>query len=913
MAKIGLTKLSGAGLAADLAETTGEPTGFPTRADSILSLGTGSPPATRTVTIEPSGASGGSPPYFNYFIHGVEYREFGANSVTIPDISGNYFIYFDTDQLLHASSTFPPGLLTNVCYVAVIYWNSETQDVIYFGEERHGLTMDGATHLHLHQTFGTRYVSGLTVGGTYNPNSDGASGSPFGSPLGSPFISPTDEDVQISVTPGYIRDEDLAHLIVDTGTKTNIYDLEQELGPIARVPIFYRFGSSGIWRVKKNIGSPKDIFPCIYSDGIVFTGANGLPPFNEFSDSPSGWQLTEVDDGNYFLMHYLATNDIRYPFIGIQGAQQYTEKPSGQTEAAAEISIFDGQLPFQEFVLVSTLIFKVSTSFTNIPKIEGVKTVTGDDYVDWRNLEVFSSTTGGAGAHDHGNLGGLADDDHLQYTTNAYDTVTDGTTTVTASGRDNTIRYVGHNGINVEVTAGGGSPPARASVNFSGSLNGLSDVNIHTSSPSPINDNVLQYNSLTGVWENQKFFENRVVINSYDDLPTPSGSPLMHHMAADTDYFITGVGITTPYPFYCEGNFSMTGLWVQGTIQLIYTGTAPMFTQLGGGINTGFFFLSKLDFVAPFAPVFNLLNPGSPSTLSSTRLDGVIGFAVQSLGNIENYGIVWSDCAFFGLQGGLTLKQTYVPSIFSMRQINFEVGDQVTVIDLQDSVWTTFEMRDAVFNLASGATQATAMSGLPNSGNLLTGRFANVEDCEFGTGGSPVDIIPLENITKDDVRWIFTGNSNTEDTHRHSLSTLTNNVTVTPISAIGVLVPVEGTWVADTQSQFILGGLGSPNISQKSQVRYIGERPIDARMQFTLALTVTGGTRNLKMAIFINGVQTGGGINVPNVSAGGTGQKIASIPWFAHLEYNDVIEVYVANLSSTDDILALDGSILIGQ
>jgi hypothetical protein len=307
---------------------------------------------------------------YDYYIIGTSYTETGTKSIVIPNTTGTHFIYFDATQTLQSTTTFFEGLLTSNAYICAVYWNAITGESIYVADERHGITMDGITHLHFHAVMGTQFISGLFVNGTWNPD----------------VGSPVDADVVVDVGDGTIRDEDLQHDIVDTGGAVNVYDLEQELTPIAQIPILYRVGAGGEWNIK-----PADNFPFIYSDGVTFTGGSGLPPYNEFTGAV--WQLTEVANNRFFLLHILATNDINHPVIGIQGLQEYQNKPQGKEAAGAELAQFSG-LPFQEFTPLVTLILEARTVYTNTPLVRGRTTDDGNDYIDWRKVDTFTSTTG---------------------------------------------------------------------------------------------------------------------------------------------------------------------------------------------------------------------------------------------------------------------------------------------------------------------------------------------------------------------------------------------------------------------------------------------------------------------------------------------------------------------------------------
>ena len=361
-----------------------EPTGFVTRETSTLQFND----ITRTFTIEPR-----TPTYssYEYYIKGQKYTVTAPNSIQLPDITETYFIYFDANQNLQFhTGNFAPWLVIDVVLASIVYWNATDQQASYVADERHGISMDGDTHSHFHISFGTLYINGL---GVTNINTAGN--------------GDQDSHAQCSIENGIIRDEDLSINIVNTGESTLVYDLEQQLSPLAQIPVLWRNGSAAEW----SISTPTN-FPFLYSgDGNGFIGPNNRPPFNEWTGVT--WQLTEVENNRYFFTHILATNDIRNPIVALQGIQQYQNKPQSQTEAKSELATFAG-LPFAEFYPIATLICESRDAYANTPKVRFVPTNEGQDYIDWRDNE--SSSLGIINfTADHGNLSGLGDDDHTQY------------------------------------------------------------------------------------------------------------------------------------------------------------------------------------------------------------------------------------------------------------------------------------------------------------------------------------------------------------------------------------------------------------------------------------------------------------------------------------------------------------------
>lgn len=340
-----------------------EPTGFLNRADSQISFVDG----TRTFTIQPDVTS------FDFYVKSAKYTVSAAESLVIPNTSGNHYIYYNQSGVLESTTVFSSAIIEQFAFVAIVYWNATTSSHTYFADERHGVTMDGVTHAYLHTVFGARYLSGLallgfSVDGTGDVNSN----------------------AQFTADSGSIRDEDILH---------------QSLAQ-AQIPVLYRDGL--LWKKKA-----ADAYPVIYSGSAGYTGASGRLPFNEFTGG--AWQLTEVPSLDFVLVHLFATNDIDNPIVAVQGTASYTTASAARTNANLEISTLSG-MPFAEFVPMGSVIFQTATSYTNATKSRIRSTDTGAEYVDFRGTQLY---TPAGEASSHGLLSGLSADDHLQYHTDA--------------------------------------------------------------------------------------------------------------------------------------------------------------------------------------------------------------------------------------------------------------------------------------------------------------------------------------------------------------------------------------------------------------------------------------------------------------------------------------------------------------
>jgi len=344
-------------------EAMKEPTGFPNRTDSAITFDD----FTRTLFISATGAS------FDVWIKGTLYTfpSLVAIGKQISTTAGNHYLYFDASGNLEETTTFSVDLFQDNAMVAIVYWNPDTNTHTYLGDERHGMQMDGATHGYLHTVFGTRYLTGLALQG-FEADGDGSSNA----------------HAQFTSDSGTIRDEDLLLSILDQ----------------SQIPVLFRQGS--LWRKKAG-----DSYPIIYNGTAGYTGTR--VPFNEFVTG--NWQLTQITNGNYVLVHYFATNDQDNPVIGIMGINQYPNAPQARAACETEIGSLSG-LPFAEFTAIGSVIFQSNSAYTNTPKAIVVSSnpTIGEIYVDFRGEQLY--TPSGV-ATSHSLLSNLNSDDHLQYFT----------------------------------------------------------------------------------------------------------------------------------------------------------------------------------------------------------------------------------------------------------------------------------------------------------------------------------------------------------------------------------------------------------------------------------------------------------------------------------------------------------------
>ena len=339
------------------------PTGFENRTDSVMSFNDG----TRTLSISPAVTS------FSYWHKGEKFTKTAASTIQPVETSRISLIYFNGNTLSVTSNETSDEIDTifrEKAPVALLYWNTADSTSVFFGEERHGIQMDGKTHQYLHRINGAQIRSGLGLT-AFTADQSGNN----------------DPSAQFGVAVGILFDEDIAN---------DITAVSETVG----LTICYRDGVGGNWRVTSNAGFS------------ILTNGTARMTYNQ--ESSGTWSLTEIGNNDFGLCHVYASNDLNSGgMLALVGQGEYNTIGQARSGATTEInSISLGALPGLEMRAIGTIIFQTSNSYGNGVRSRVRSNDTGDDWIDWRsagNVGVGGLTT------DHGSLGGLSDNDHPQY------------------------------------------------------------------------------------------------------------------------------------------------------------------------------------------------------------------------------------------------------------------------------------------------------------------------------------------------------------------------------------------------------------------------------------------------------------------------------------------------------------------
>jgi hypothetical protein len=338
---------------------SGEPIGHEDKTDSTISFNE----STRTFSIAPVSGS------HVVWCKGKRFVKTTTETTTIPDTSGLYYIYYNNAGTLTNGTSFFDW--ENDTPTAYIYWNATDDKAYFFADERHGITLDWATHEYLHRTRGAAIANGFGAN-NYTITGDGS----------------LDAHAKIDIADGTFFDEDLQVDITHSASPTaNTW--EQRLQSGAYIPVFYRLNNH--WK---------------QDTATQFPMKQGTARVQYNLNTAGTWSTVDHATNQFGITWIIATNNLGNPVIGILGQDTYAT--IGQAEAVSWENMDLSGFPIVEFRPLYKIVYQTATGYANTPHAKLVSVV------DTR----ITIPLGGVPAtlvSDHGSLTGLGDDDHTQY------------------------------------------------------------------------------------------------------------------------------------------------------------------------------------------------------------------------------------------------------------------------------------------------------------------------------------------------------------------------------------------------------------------------------------------------------------------------------------------------------------------
>jgi hypothetical protein len=267
--------------------------------------------------------------FYSWSTEAILHRIYDALEIEIPREEGLFCIYFDNESETNSNQVLTIAknptieqlqlLYSSKVIVSFIYWDAENQELVYFGDDRHGSEWNPQLRWYLHKSFAARRKTGLQLS-DFVINGDGSLNS----------------HAQFRISAGTILHDDF-ELEIPASTTT--------------IPIV--FCINGASRIAENYGYSvlKGNNRLLYNDGLT--------------------QLTEAASGNFVIYHYFATNEISNAsrkIISVMGTSQYASLQAAFTGNRAELNDIETYIPMQGRCYIDSAIFQTSDNYTNSDK-----------------------------------------------------------------------------------------------------------------------------------------------------------------------------------------------------------------------------------------------------------------------------------------------------------------------------------------------------------------------------------------------------------------------------------------------------------------------------------------------------------------------------------------------------------------
>lgn len=250
-----------------------------------------------------------------YYYKGTKVSHTGNIDVTVPNVTGNYYVYFQDTTPANATASVS-FTFRNIVPYAAFYWNATSSDYL-FQAENHGINMSTLSHEKDHNTEGAKFYTG-------------------GAASGYVLSSDTLADVQIALGETKFYDEDLLF--------TQAEKLE-----------------GGNWDKWYLLGASE--WTKHTADTIPVLHASNEPKINTYS-APN-WSLTSVTANNCFNTYIFATNSAETTnrFIVVPGQNQAASVAAAKIYGISSLNL--SSLPTKEMLPMYQLTWEYKTSYTN--------------------------------------------------------------------------------------------------------------------------------------------------------------------------------------------------------------------------------------------------------------------------------------------------------------------------------------------------------------------------------------------------------------------------------------------------------------------------------------------------------------------------------------------------------------------
>ena len=407
-------------------------------------------------------------------------------------------------------------------------------------------------------------------------------------------------------------------------------------------------------------------------------------------------------------------------------------------------------------------------------------------------------------------------------------------------------------------------------------LNELHGVSV----TSPVNNDILTYNSGTGLWENKQFTSDNVeyiLVNSKSDLPTASGGVIT---------------LVDNYTYVITKTIDLTGDRLVGGQNSVILGTSSencilKSTGLSSStaLITSVYSLPMRNITITHGTALNLDGDGT-----TTALDwfGVNFTDCATVGIIKDYtNFIMNDSAFLNSQG-LTFDGTI--GTIGMTNCLFDCASSGTVFTLPSTLTVSrrFRIIYSSFVVLSGEI------GINASASATIGDEKYILDTVNFSGGGTY----LSGLNATSNKSLFANCIGITNTSTRGFIYMNNNTTATPTNNTALWFKASGTTSASANNSKF-------STSTTNRLTYTGAFSQSFMITVNCNVRTSVSTQNINIGIAKNGTILSES-EITILCAAGSTPSFGATQVVVELTTNDYVELFVQNSSSANNTTVSD-------
>lgn len=394
------------------------------------------------------------------------------------------------------------------------------------------------------------------------------------------------------------------------------------------------------------------------------------------------------------------------------------------------------------------------------------------------------------------------------------------------------------------------------------------------------------------IGEDVATLNNVIFINEEADFPIQDATTIT---LSDDLVYLFGDSITTSKQFIC-GDATIRGLGIPTTPLLNYTGTDPLFV-----VNGSRFTVIEFTWSCPSADSFLITGTSTSNANERVNIIDSICVSTQNIASlVSGSSLLLEDVQFQNVQG---LSPVSVGagdgSIISFRQVGiFGTVASSRIFDFDNSAsYLVGEWQDV---FCAGDATTAMFDAATGSANVATGGLFTVNGCNTSQYTTP-----LIGVNPSDDGWVFSANDGIPDSviSGHTYLQVTETVDIS----------ADNDWVKVAGGNWLENKALRVSLSADGDITNTGSRDITILAQGSLTIDISGalGGDGVGVRIVKNTDDSSTEAQASQGTVDSFNENDVYVAGSFTLAPNDSISIWVANLSTTNDIPVVRGKLVI--